>query len=82
LKKLSICAAMASAMALGSCGAERHAAKHHGKSAATVVVERSCMVSIELTEKTECAGIDGEHLRCSGLLLKYTSGCEKVRIER
>ncbi len=46
---------------------------------AALVMERACMVSVALTERTECTGPDLDHLRCTGLMLTSKTGCEKVR---
>ena len=51
-------------------------------SAGQVVVNRDCMVSIELTDKTKCtAGKDGT-LVCEHLKLTYLPGCPKVEIKK
>ena len=78
MKKLFISVALAAAALAGSCGAERHTAARK----ASFLVERECMVSIALTDKTECAGADGDHLHCTGLRLTWRKGCETLRISR
>jgi MraW methylase family protein len=65
---------------LSGCGVR--GARAAGGPTASMIVGRDCIVSVMLTDKTECAGADLEHLRCTGLTLTYKAGCEKLRIAR
>ncbi len=40
------------------------------------------MVSVALSDKSECSGVDLEHMRCTGLTLAYKKGCEKLQVKR
>ncbi len=64
---------------LSDCGARGARA---GRATASVIVERGCIVSVALTDSTECAGADLNHLRCTGLLMTWKPGCEKLRVQR
>ncbi len=45
-----------------------------------LVIPRACMKTVELTEQSECHGPDGDHMNCSGLVLKVKAECEQVRV--
>lgn len=62
---------------LAGCAAQRRAHLD-------LVVPHSCIVSIEMTEQTECRGpADGsEPLRCTNITLKKEAGCEYTEVQR
>lgn len=59
-------------MSMG-CAAKRPVRAH-------VEVPRECITAVELTEKTECQGVSGESLHCTGLLLTKRTGCEVLNV--
>jgi hypothetical protein len=70
---------VALSISMSGCAAWR---QHQARPSAAVLVERDCIVNVALTDKTECAGSDLDRLHCTGLMLTWKKGCEKVRIQR
>lgn len=46
--------------------------------AATVVIKRECMESVDLSDKSECRGPSGDSLHCTGFVLNKKVGCGPV----
>lgn len=47
----------------------------------SIFVPHDCILSLQMSDATTCAGADMSHLTCKGIKLKLIDKCEEVRVD-